>query len=47
MSILEGDRITTIRVKTSTLERIKGYGKYGDTMEDILLKLLRKLEGEE
>ena len=37
--------IKTIRVSKDTLNRIKGYGRYGDTMEDILLRILEELRG--
>ena len=32
--------ITTIRVKKTTLDRLKAYGEYGDTIEAIILRLL-------
>lgn len=36
---------TTQKLKTKTLERLQKHGKMGDTFDDVLNKVLDKLEG--
>jgi hypothetical protein len=35
----------TTRLRKSTLERLKRYGRYGVTMDEIVVMLLDKVEG--
>jgi len=37
----------TIRLRKSTLERLKRYGRYGDSIDEIVVILLDRLEGKE
>lgn len=34
------EKKTTIRVKRSTIEELKECGKMGDTLEDVIIKLI-------
>lgn len=38
------DDYTSLRLKNSTLKRLKKHGEYGDTMDSIVNKVLDKLE---
>jgi len=38
------EKITTIRVKESTREALGKIGEYGESMDDIINKLLKKYE---
>jgi hypothetical protein len=37
----------TTRLRKSTLERLKRYGRYGDSIDEIVVMLLDRLEGKE
>jgi len=37
----------TTRLRKSTLERLKRYGRYGDSIDEIVVILLDRLEGKE
>jgi len=41
----EQHKMTTMRVSTATLERLRKHGDFGDTYEKIINKLLDKIEG--
>lgn len=36
------DKITSIRVKASTKQKLAGYGKKGDSFEEIIINLMEK-----
>jgi len=40
-------KMTTMRVSTATLERLKKHGDFGDTYDMIINKLLDKIEGKQ
>jgi hypothetical protein len=37
----------TTRLRRNTLERLKRYGRYGDSIDEIVVMLLDRLEGKE
>ena len=43
----EQHKMTTMRVSTATLERLRKFGDFGDTYEKIINKLLDKIEGKQ
>ena len=38
------DGSETIRVKTTTKERLENYGKFGESMDDVISRLLNKVQ---
>jgi len=40
-------KMTTMRVSTATLERLRKFGDFGDTYEKIINKLLDMVEGKQ
>ena len=43
----EQHKMTTMRVSTATLDRLRKHGDFGDTYEKIINKLLDKIEGKQ
>ena len=43
----EQHKMTTMRVSTATLERLKKHGDFGDTYDTIINKLLDKIESKQ